>query len=176
MSWPIICSIKLTDYGSGMVSWEQHDNARLVTTFDWLSDMHWKHTHCDLCHDTQHESSANVRQRKWLYLLAPASTGQLAVICVSVQLTHGGERKWPLVADDNFKGVSWMKTLLSWIINPLLYDAWIWHKVNNMLLRKPNIGNVGLSIWQLCRHWCQNDSLQCNLWRQSCHVWRRKRL
>ena len=32
-----------TDYGSGMVSWEQQNNVGVETTIDWLSDMHLKH-------------------------------------------------------------------------------------------------------------------------------------
>ena len=41
--WQIISRIGFTDYGSGMVSWEQQDNAGVETTIDWLSDMHLKH-------------------------------------------------------------------------------------------------------------------------------------
>ena len=50
--WPIICRIRVTDCGSGMVSWEQQDTAGVETTIAWLSDMHLKHhiISCDLCH------------------------------------------------------------------------------------------------------------------------------
>ena len=43
--WPIICRITFTDYGSGMVSWEQQNTAGVTTTIDWLWDMHLKHTY-----------------------------------------------------------------------------------------------------------------------------------
>ena len=43
--WPIICRIKFTGYGSGMVSWEKQNTAGVETTIDWLSDMHLKHTY-----------------------------------------------------------------------------------------------------------------------------------